>query len=74
MFNQLFNLYDISITWIVIISVLILVVFAYFSVKEKFGYTFLGILRIIASIFYSPIIYFKNCIAGLTQFGQKGDS
>ncbi len=71
---DLIDQYEISIVWILIIAVLILAGFSYWFTKDKFGYTFLGILRIIASIIYSPLLYFKNCFISLTRFGEKGDS
>ncbi len=71
---DLIDQYEISIVWILIIAVLILAGFSYWFTKDKFGYTFLGILRIIASIIYSPLLYFKNCFISLTHFGEKGDT
>lgn len=71
---DLIDQYEISFVWILIIAILILAGFSYWFTKDKFGYTFLGILRILASVIYSPLLYFKNCFISITHFGEKGDS
>lgn len=71
---DLISQYEISFMWILVIAILILAGFSYWFTKDKFGYAFLGILRIIASIIYSPLLYFKNRFINLTQFGEKGDT
>lgn len=68
-----FNILSFDPTWSIIISILLLVLFAYLFHKDKFGTTFLGFLRILASIFYSPIIYFKKLFDSVNLFGEKGE-
>lgn len=67
------NFFGISLTWTVIIALLILAGFTYLFHKQSFLQTLLGLLRIIASIFYSPIIYFKKLFDSVNTFGKKGE-
>lgn len=67
------NFFGISLTWTLIIALLILAGFTYLFHKQSFLHTFIGLLRIIASIFYSPIIYFKKLFDSVNDFGKKGE-
>jgi gas vesicle protein len=71
--TEYFNFFGISLTWTIIIALLILAGFTYLFHKQSFLQTLLGLLRIIASIFYSPIIYFKKLFDSVNTFGQKGE-
>lgn len=67
------NFFGISLTWTIIIALLILAGFTYLFHRHTFLQTFFGLLRIIASIFYSPIIYFKKLFDSVNTFGLKGE-
>ncbi|HOI29527.1 MAG TPA: hypothetical protein PLZ15_07160 [Melioribacteraceae bacterium] len=54
------NFFGISLTWTLLDAILVLVGFTFLFNKQSFLQTFIGLLRIMASIFYSPIIYFKK--------------
>lgn len=71
--TEYFNFFGISLTWTIIMALLILAGFTYLFHKQSFLQTLLGLLRIIASIFYSPIIYFKKLFDSVNTFGQKGE-
>lgn len=67
------NFFGISLTWTIVIALLILAGFTYLFHKQSFLQTLLGLLRIIASIFYSPVIYFKKLFDSVNSFGLKGE-
>lgn len=71
--SEYLHLLQFSPTWTIIISLILLGLFTYLFHKEKFTLTLLGFLRIIASIFYSPILYFKKLFESVNIFGQKGE-
>lgn len=67
------QIYNFDSTWVIIIAILLLLGFAFLFMREKTGYTLLGLLRLIASLVYSPLVYFKKLFVRLTEFGIKGD-
>lgn len=57
----------------VIIFLLVFTAISYIFVKEKVAEMYLGILRVLISIFYSPLIFLKKSILNLVAFGKKGE-
>lgn len=62
---------DVNLIWLLIISIVLLILFAFLFDKGKVGKAFLGILRVIGFIFSSPIIYLKKCFINLGEVGEK---
>jgi len=56
-----------------IVFFLLFTVIAYLLDRDKVGDMYLGILRVIYSLFYSPIIFLKKSILNLANFGRKGE-
>ncbi len=57
-----------------ILSLILLLLVAFLFARDKLGEFVIGVIRIFASIFYSPFIYLKNSILNLAEYATKGDT
>jgi hypothetical protein len=68
LFDDLFSFY---LTETIILFIIIGALFLFLFAREKTGEALLGILKSIASFFYSPFIFIKNAILELAEFANR---
>jgi len=72
--NQLLTILAENLVATIIVFVVLFVAVVYLFAKEKFTQILLGLLLIIASLFYAPFMYLKNALLELAEYGAKGES
>lgn len=58
----------------IILFIIISALFLFLFVREKSGETIIGVIKSIASFFYSPFVYIKNAFLELATFASKKES
>ncbi len=57
----------------IILFIMLFVLIAFLFTREKFPNTIKGFFLVIASLFYSPFIYFKNSLISISDFSLRGE-
>lgn len=73
MYEDLFQSLREHLTATIILFVILANLIAYLFAGKKIGSFYLGALRTLASLFYSPILYLKGSFLDLANFGKKGE-
>lgn len=70
--QNIFGLFAEDFTATIIVFLVLLVATAYLFAREKSVAVFSGLLLVIVSLFYSPLIYLKKAVLGLADHGVIG--
>lgn len=72
--ETIFEIFSENLAAFLIVFVILFVSISYLFAKDKFLSMIIGLLRLLASFFYSPFVYIKRAVVGLAEYGTKGEA
>jgi hypothetical protein len=71
--DTIINLILHDLQWLIVLFLLLFGGLVYAFMRERFLSTLGGFARVLISLFYGPVIYLKNVLEELTEYGTKGE-